>query len=367
MYYGPAPAAVAGACFNPGLSPGAQALMTWQRPCAAPPSSMPPSLPSPSIALPSPASTIPCAPLAALRRPLTAADRSGARVHEVPSPVDATAHRERGPPGPSGPPGATGPPGPQGPPGAVGQTGPQGPPGPAGVCRRPPAATPGGPSIVAGVVGVGAPLAGGNGPGYGYAVTARHVTLHFAEARTVLSLVATPVAAPAADTAPSVWIERLDTQGGMIAFRGLVTSIHFVAVIERTDTSALVDPLSCCAFDPSLLSSSPSLPPAPRSPTPAPASVPQVCTRCAARRRRRAERSRSVPSALSPPAAGGPASPEAETTEAEQHTGTACAVCGTQRRDKACQHDKDNGHTQPPHGKDGRGGDDDRGSRDTAT
>ncbi|AVK74593.1 hypothetical protein pqer_cds_171 [Pandoravirus quercus] len=352
MYYGPAPAAVAGACFNPGLSPGAQALMTWQRPPAAPPCLSPPatSLPSSSVSL------MPGVP-STLRRPLTVADRRGAHDDQAAAPpVEAGAHRERGPPGPSGPsgpPGTVGPPGPPGPPGAVGPPGPQGPPGPAGVCRRASAPAPVGPSYVAGVIGVAGPSGGGNGPGYGYAVTARHVTLHFAEARAVLSLVATPMAASAADTAPSAWIERIDAQGGMIAFRGLVTSIHFVAVIERADTTALIDPLTCCA-------SVPPRPPSPSTPSPTSVSlsVPPACTRCAARRRRRAERSRSVPSALSPTVANGPPSPEAE-MEAEPHADDSkgCPVCRRQRRDKACPHgdqdDKDSRPARPPHGKDG--------------
>ncbi|BCU03431.1 hypothetical protein [Pandoravirus japonicus] len=347
MYYGPAPAAVAGACFNPGLSPGAQALMTWQRsPAASPyaPSSALPPPPMPSFAPPSYAPS-------PSQRSFATGGRQGTHDHIASPPVGNEMCRERGPPGASGPPGAQGPPGPPGPPGAVGPPGPQGPQGqqgpqgPAGVCRRTP--TPVGPSIVAGVVRVdGSSTGGGGGPGYGYAVTARHVTLHFAEALAVLSLVATPTAAPTAEAAPSAWIERLDSQGGMIAFRGLVTSIHFVAVIERGDAAtSLPSPLACCASSNNNSDKpfrQPSPPPSsPVSPATTSLAVPMACTRCAARRRRRAERSRSVPGALSPvtTAVSPPSEAEIE-AEAERADGDrGCPVC--RRRDKACQHAAD--------------------------
>lgn len=348
MYYGPAPAAVAGACFNPGLSPGAQALMTWQRSPAASPYAPSSALPPPSMpSFASPPSSY--APLPS-QRSLAAGERHGTHDHTAPPSAGNEVRQERGPPGASGPPGAPGPPGPPGPPGAVGppgpqgQQGPQGPQGPAGVCRRAPA--PVGPSIVAGVVRVdGSSTGGGGGSGYGYAVTARHVTLHFAEALTVLSLVATPTAAPTADAAPSAWIERLDAQGGMIAFRGLVTSIHFVAVIERGDAAALPGALACCSSSNSDKSSLQPSPP-PSSPVPSASTslaVPSACTRCAARRRRRAERSRSVPGALSPATTAAPPPGEAETeAEAEHADGDQeCPVCRRRRRDKACQHAAD--------------------------
>lgn len=349
MYYGPAPAAVAGACFNPGLSPGAQALMTWQRSPAASPYASSSALPPPPMpSFVSPSSSYALSPS---QRSLATGERRGAHDHMAPPPAGNDVRQERGPPGASGPPGAQGPPGPPGPPGSAGPPGPQGPQGPqgpAGVCRRAPA--PVGPSIVAGVVRVdGSSTGGGGGPGYGYAVTARHVTLHFAEALAVLSLVATPTAAPTADTAPSAWIERLDSQGGMIAFRGLVTSIHFVAVIDRGDTASLPGSLACCSSsssnnnsDKPVLQASP--PPA--SPAPSAAmslAVPLACARCAARRRRRAERSRSVPGALSPAATVVPPPGEAETeAEADCADGDQeCPVCRRRRRDKACQHAAD--------------------------
>nr|UMO79011.1 hypothetical protein [Pandoravirus belohorizontensis] len=346
MYYGPAPAAVAGACFNPGLSPGAQALMTWQRSPAASPYAPSSALPPPLMpSFVSPSSTHAPPPS---QRSLTTGERHGTRDHMAPLPVGNEMRQERGPPGASGPPGAQGPPGPPGPPGAVGPPGPQGqqgPQGPAGVCRRAPA--PVGPSIVAGVIRVDGSSTGGGGgggPGYGYAVTARHVTLHFAEALAVLSLVATPTAAPTADAAPSAWIERLDSQGGMIAFRGLVTSIHFVAVIERGDREALPGALACCASsndsDKPFRQPSPA-PSSPVSPATTSLAVPLACARCAARRRRRAERSRSVPGALSPATAAVPPPGEAE-TEAERADGDQeCPVCRRRRRDKACQHAAD--------------------------
>lgn len=238
-----------------------------------------------------------------------------------------------------------------------------------GVCRR--SAGGGGPSVVAGVVGVVGPPGGGSGPGYGYAVVPGRVTVHFAAARAVLSITVTAMARAAADGPPSAWIERLDAQGATIAFCGPAASIHFIAAIDRGDASGQSDAESCCAssltLSPLESSLSPSLPSTHSargvSPTTAPgARAPTSCTRCAARRRRRAERSRSVPSALSSTvvadATGSTPLTEAEAHETHGPDGKECAACRNQREEKA-RRQRDDGDCCGKGHPSKEGGDDD--------
>lgn len=288
MYYAPPqPAAVASVCFNPGLSPGAHAVMAWQKPAASVPE--------------------------AKRGSATHRNRD-LSAHTAPAARPAPAG-ERGPQGPPGPPGQPGVAGPMGPPGPAGPVGPAGPPGPPSinVCR----ADCGGASArgqrangtngstptttttttIAGIIPVGDSSTSGSGPGYAYATAAGRASIYLPGASAVRSVIVAPataaLGATASDVPPAAWVTRIETQAATIAFCPNTTAIHFIAAVDNVESHPAVAWLSAppCAEDvPTRAKSSESNDERAR----------HACARCAARRQRRAERSRSVPGALSP-------------------------------------------------------------------
>nr|UDO48064.1 hypothetical protein [Pandoravirus massiliensis] len=301
MYYAPPqPAVVASACFNPGLSPGAHALMAWQKPA--------PSIPETKRGK-------------SMHRPRDSNLDSGPAARTV-------SVGERGPQGPPGPPGQPGLMGPTGPPGPAGPMGPMGPPGPPSisVCRGECTHARGGgttgtlttstakTTTVAGIIPVGESSTSGSGPGYAYATAAGRASIYLPGAAAIRSVVVAPAAtstgAPASDASPpAAWVTRIEAQAATVAFCTTTTAIHFIAAVDTSEPHPASVSVSRCADD---------APTCPKGGEPSDERARHACVRCAARRQRRAERSRSVPGALSPGA------------EAEASNGT------QQQQDKEC-------------------------------
>lgn len=301
MYYAPPqPAAVASVCFNPGLSPGAHAVMAWQKPGPTASES---------------------------KQNLTMRRSRDASAHATPIARPASVG-ERGPPGPPGPPGQPGVMGPAGPPGPVGPAGPPGPPS-FSACRAEccgggargtgtNGATTVTTTMIAGVIPVGESSTSGSGPGYAYATAGGRASIYLPGANAVRSVVVSPAVAttPGAstpDAPPAAWVTRLETQAATIAFCANTSAIHFIVAVDATPSQPAVVSASPCAEDATALS---------KSTESNDERARHACTRCAARRQRRAERSRSVPSALSP---------GVEAEAANTHQDKECASC---RKDK---------------------------------
>nr|UMO79385.1 hypothetical protein [Pandoravirus aubagnensis] len=285
MYYAPPqPAAVASVCFNPGLSPGAHAVMAWQKPASSTPEA---------------------------KRGSTMHRSRDPNGHAAPAARPASVG-ERGPPGPPGQPGVAGP---MGPPGPVGPMGPAGPPGPPSisVCHADcggagargqrvngtngtPTTTTTTTTTIAGIIPVGESSTSGSGPGYAYATAAGRASIYLPGTGTIRSVIVAPAAtasgASILDKPPAAWVTRVEAQAAAIAFCPNTTAIHFIVAVDGAESHpAVVLSVSPCAED---------MPTRSKSSESNDERVRHACTRCAVRRQRRAERSRSVPGALSP-------------------------------------------------------------------
>ncbi|WBR14296.1 hypothetical protein pkur_cds_121 [Pandoravirus kuranda] len=301
MYYAPPqPAAVASACFNPCLSPGAHAVMAWQKAS--------------------------CAPESKQSAHMHRTRDSNAQTSARPAPPG-----ERGPPGPPGPPGQPGAMGPAGPPGPIGPAGPAGPPGPPSisVCRaeccaagtygtRPSDASGTTKTVtIAGIIPVGGLSVSGSGPGYAYATAAGRASVYLPGSDAIRSVVVAPATTAnvsASDRPPAAWVTRVETQAVTIAFSANTGAVHFIAAVDTSDVLPVVASTgaSPCPTE--------DAPARPKSAEPTDERARHGCARCAARRQRRAERSRSVPGALSPGA-------EVEAAADPQQQDKRCASC----------------------------------------